>query len=288
MTEYTREIWARVLILAVWLTLAIGAIAVVDPERDTVAAGAIIVAFTAGLSILRPFPGSHLVFAVLVAAAYAAVQGVRATAADVDPDAPHIEAAAIGAFAIVITAIVADLLRNALVSYDDELHARARVIEEIEIVDPVTGATKATHAERILAREVERARRYGRPFTLIVIGPDAWQEYSQRVGIEQSGRTVAELAQQYLARIRIVDTLINLENARFAALLPETGVEGAQVVAEKISAAGEELLGMEVRAGISSFPDDEVTSAGLLREAEEALAFAQAASIRVASRNLLS
>jgi len=60
------------------------------------------------------------------------------------------------------------------------------------------------------------------------------------------------------------------------------------VVAEKIAIVGEEILGQEVRTGIASFPDDEVTAAGLMREAEEALAFAQAASIRVASRNLLS
>ncbi|MCA9849705.1 MAG: hypothetical protein KC461_03565, partial [Dehalococcoidia bacterium] len=68
----------------------------------------------------------------------------------------------------------------------------------------------------------------------------------------------------------------------------ETGVEGAQVAAEKLAAAGEDLLGVEVRTGIASFPDDEVTASGLMREAEEALSFAQAASIRVASRSLLT
>ena len=79
-----------------------------------------------------------------------------------------------------------------------------------------------------------------------------------------------------------------MNGARFAALLPETGVEGAQVAAEKLAAAGEDLLGVEVRTGIASFPDDEVTASGLMREAEEALSFAQAASIRVASRSLLT
>lgn len=288
MSNYTREIWVRVLMLATWLALAIGGVMVLDPERDTAALGAMLVAITAGLSILRPFPASHLAFAALAAAGYAGVQGLRAIAEDADPDAPYIPAAAVGAFAIVITAIVGDLLRNALVSYDAELHARARVIDEIETVDPQTGATKRAHADRLLNNEVERARRYGRPFTVLMIGPDDWPGYAQRVGPAQAQRTVAELAQQFLARLRAVDTLIHMEGARFAALLPETGVEGAQVVAEKIAAAGEDLLAQEVRTGIASFPDDEVTAAGLLREAEEALAFAAAASIRVASRNLLT
>lgn len=287
MSEYTREIWLRVLILGVWLALAVGGVTVLDPERDTAALGAVLVALTAGLSILRPFKGSHLLLAALAAAAYAAVQAIRAVAADADPDAPYVEAAAVGAFAIAITAIVGDLLRNALLSYDRELTARQRVIEEIETVDPLTGATKRTHAERLLGEEVERARRYSRPFTLLMIAPDDWAALVQRVGAQQADRLMAELAQHFLARLRAVDTLIHIEGARFAALLPETGVEGAQVVAEKVADVGEELLGQEVRAGIAAFPDDEVTASGLMREAEEALAFAQAASIRVASRSLL-
>lgn len=288
MTEYTREIWIRVLMLTFWLALSIGGVVILDPSRDTAAIGALLIAVTSALAILRPFPGSHLLFAALAAAGYASVQALRAIATDADPNAPYVPAAAAGAFAIVVSAIAADLLRNAFLSYDEELTARARVIDEIETIDPRTGATKRTHAERLLTREVERSRRYGRPFTLLVIGTDDWDEYTQRVGAQQSERAIVELSQHFLARLRAVDTLIHLDGARFAALLPETGVEGAQVAAEKVAASGEEVLGQEVRAGIASFPDDEVTPAGLMREAEEALAFAQAASIRVASRSLLS
>ena len=73
-------------------------------------------------------------------------------------------------------------------------------------------------------------------------------------------------------------------------MLPETPVVGAQIVAEKLVDVGEVVMGGggEVRAGIAGFPDDEVTGQGLIREAAEALHFAEAASIRVASRSLLS
>jgi len=288
MSEYTREIWIRTVILAIWLALAIGGVSAVDPETDTSAIAAVLIAVTVGLALLRPFALSHLIFAALAASAYAAVQGLRALAENADPQAPYVPAAAAGAFAIVFTAIVGDLLRDALLGYDEELEARARIIDEIESIDPRTGATKRQHADRLLNSEVERARRYARPFTVLVIAPDDWDEYVQRVGYQQADRMIAELSQVYLSRLRAVDTLIQTKGAVFAALLPETGVEGAQVAAEKIAAAGEELLGVEVRTGIASFPDDEVTAAGLMREAEEALAFAQAASIRVASRSLLT
>lgn len=288
MSEYTREIWIRTTILALWLALAVGGVSAVDPERDTAAVGAALIAMTVALSLVRPFPASHLLFAALAAAGYATVQGLRAVATTADPDAPYVPAAAAGAFAIVFTAIVADLLREALLGYDEELEARSRIIDEIESVDPHTGATKGHHADRLLNSEVERARRYGRPFTVLIIAPDDWTEYQQRIGPQQVERIVAELAQHYLARLRTVDTLIQMRGAQFAALLPETGIEGAQVAAEKLAAAGEDLLGVEVRTGIASFPDDEVTAAGLMREAEEALSFAQTASIRVASRSLLT
>lgn len=288
MSEYTREVWVRITMLAVWLALAVGGVMIVNPERDTAVAAAVLLAATAGLSILRPFPASHLVFAALAASGYAAVQGLRILSPAAEANAPYLPAAAAGAFAIVFTAIVGDLLRNALLDYDDELAARARVIEEVESIDPRTGATKRHHADRLLSSEVERARRYGRPFTLLMLAPDDWEEYAQRIGGAQAERVIAELAQHFLARLRTVDTLIQIEGARFAALLPETGVEGAQVAAEKLTSSGGEVLGAEVRTGIASFPDDEVTAAGLMREAEEALAFAQAASIRVASRSLLT
>ncbi len=79
-----------------------------------------------------------------------------------------------------------------------------------------------------------------------------------------------------------------MEDADFAALLPETDIEGAQVVAEKMVATGSERIGTDVRAGVAVFPEDEVTGSGLMAEAEEALSFARTAHIGVASRSLLT
>ncbi len=288
MTDYTREIWLRIFMLAIWLALAIGAVSVLDPERDTSAVVAAALAVVAGLSILRPFRGSHLAVAALAAIAYAVVQGLRASAPGADPNGTYIPAAAAGAFVMVITAIVGDTLRGALRAYDSELTARAQVIAEIEAVDPETGATKRQHAERLMNLEVERARRYGHSFTLLMIGPDDWADYVARSGRDAAQRASAQLSQEYIGRLRTVDTVIQMGDGTYALLLPETGIEGAQVVAEKLAVAAQEIIGGEVRCGIAAFPDDEVTASGLMREAEEALEFARAAAIRVASRSLLS
>lgn len=290
MTEYTREIWVRMCMMAFWLALAAGAIAVVSPDRDLAFAGAIGVAVVAGAGVLRPIRASHFIVAAAFALAFGVVQALRKVGPDADPNAPYVAAAAIAAFAFAITAIVADSLRDAFVRYDAELESRQKIIEEVESVDSSTGATKRQHADRLLNIEVERARRYSRQFTMVMIGPDKWDEFVTVNGQAQAERTITALSHEYLTRLRNVDTLIHIEGATFAALLPETPVAGAQVVAEKMVDVGEVILGGggELRAGIAGFPDDEVTGPGLVREAAEALHFAEAASIRVASRSLLS
>lgn len=290
MTEYTREIWVRVCMLAIWLALAAGGVAVVSPDRDLAFAGVLGVAIVAGAGVLRPIKAGHLIVAGAFALVFGVMQALRKVAPGADPNAPYVAAAAIGAFAFAITAMIADTLRDAFIRYDAELETRQKIIEEVESVDTSTGATKRQHADRLLNVEVERARRYSRQFTLVMIGPDKWDEFVAVNGQAQAERTVAALSHEYLTRLRNVDTLIHMEGATFATLLPETPVAGAQVVAEKLVDVGEVVLGGggELRAGIAGFPDDEVTGAGLIREAAEALHFAEAASIRVASRSLLS
>ena len=276
--------------MAVWLALAVGAVAVISPDRDLAFAGALGIAIVAGAGVLRPIKASHLLIAGGFALVFGVVQGLRKVAPGADPNAPYVAAAAVGAFAFAITAIVADTIRDAFIRYDAELESRQKIIEEVESVDTNTGAMKRQHADRLLNIEVERARRYSRQFTMVMLGPDKWDEFVAVNGQAQAERTVTALSHEYLTKLRNVDTLIHIEGATFAALLPETPVAGAQVVAEKMVDVGEIILGGggDLRAGIAGFPDDEVTGAGLIREAAEALHFAEAASIRVASRSLLS
>jgi diguanylate cyclase (GGDEF)-like protein len=287
-SQYSRDLWLRVFMLAIWLVLAAGAIGIIDPDRDSAALGVVAIAFVAGLSVMRPFPGSHLVIAALFGLGYAGLHGIRASAPDVPANSTHLEAAIVGVAAFAITAVLGDQIRRAIVGYDEELSARQRVIEEVQAVDAQTGAMKRAHAGRLLTQEVNRARRYSHNFSLVTVGPDDWMQIVEEHGQAEAEQLIAKLSAEYLQVLRTVDTLIHMGNADFTALLPETGLDGAQVVAEKLTEAGQSVLEVDVRAGISSFPEDEVTGDGLIREAEEARDFARTASIAVASRSLLT
>lgn len=285
MSDTARAIWVRVFLLALWVAAAAGAIGVVDPEPSGAAVGVALLAAVAGLAVLRPMRRNHLVLAGVAAAAYVSLQALRLSAADVDPDAPHVPAAAVGALALALTAVVVEQTRRAVVHFDAELGARGRALSAMQSVDASTGATKREHAGRILESEVDRARRYGRSLALVVVGPDAWEPPNDaRLAEEQLARAAAGFRE----RLRTVDTLVRMDGADFAALLPETDLEGAQIVAQKLAESGGETLGVAARAGVATFPDDEVTGAGLLEEAAQAREFARAAALPVASRALLS
>ena len=288
MSEITRLLWIRVFMFGVWLVLAAGGLAIVDPLTDSAVLGLVLLALTAGLAVLRPFRGSHIAVAASGAVIYAALQGLRAASPQAIPHAPYLTAAVIGAFGLVLTAMVADSIRTSLLAYDTELAARLRVIDELEAVEVETGAIKRDHADRMINLEVERSRRYGRHVTLVMLGPDDWDEILNQRGLEATDQLIVDASRAYLESARSIDRIIHLQGPDFGALLPETGLEGAQVVAEKLTAIGSELFSTQVRAGIAGFPEDDVTGTGLIAEAEEALSFARVAQIIVASRSLLT
>ena len=288
MSEITRVLWIRVFLFTVWLALCTGAVAIIDPKRDSAGLGLFLLALTAGLGVLRPFRGSHIALACAAAVIYAGLQGVRHASVNADANAPYLPAAAVGAFALVLTAIVADSIRHSLLNYDDELTSRLRVIDELEAIEVETGTVKRSHADRMINSEVERSRRYGRSLTLVVLGPDDWEEVLHERGADAAEKLVAALGQAYLDNARSMDHIIHFTGPDFAALLPETSLEGGQVVAEKFANIASDLVGTPVRAGIAGFPEDDVTGTGLVAEAEEALSFARIAQITVASRSLLT
>lgn len=288
MTETTRGLWIRLTMYAAWLTVAAGAIGVLDPDGDTAAVGIALLLVTTIAGVLRPFPLSHFAVAAVAALIYTGLMGLRASAPEVDPDSPYLPAAAAGAVALAGAAIVGDLIRGVLAAYDNELVARQRVIEELETIDSLTGALKRAHAQRMINEEVERARRYNRQLALLILGPDQWAEIATARGGQGVVDLLSAAGAGLLEMVRTIDQVIRLDGGEFAILLPETGLEGAQIVAEKLTGFGTEIYEQEVRAGIAAFPEDQVTGPGLWEEAEEALSFARTAQIGIASRSLLS
>ncbi|HUS25021.1 MAG TPA: diguanylate cyclase [Candidatus Binatia bacterium] len=84
-------------------------------------------------------------------------------------------------------------------------------------------------------REWERARRYERPLSLVVMDLDHFKAYNDRYGHAAGDRCLIELARLVkLCLHRPADSVARLGGEEFAILLPETHAAGALEVAQRV------------------------------------------------------
>ena len=71
-------------------------------------------------------------------------------------------------------------------------------LQELTVVDPLTQLYNRRHFDRQIRREIERARRYGRPLTLVLVDIDGFKHLNDRNGYSIGDRIIQLAA----ARIR--------------------------------------------------------------------------------------
>jgi GGDEF domain-containing protein len=122
-------------------------------------------------------------------------------------------------------------------------------------------------------REIHRARQHGRPLALLSIAPSSGRASVPDRLVQQ---VVQETLRQYVTA-SVADLLseecddydiITYRDDHFVTVLPETAREEALLMAKRIAAAASERLGFELRIGVATFPDQEVTFDKLLETAE--------------------
>ncbi|MFA7249270.1 MAG: GGDEF domain-containing protein [Dehalococcoidia bacterium] len=284
----TQTLSAWLVLLVGWMIAVAGAIAIFDPGTDTAIMALVLLIAVAGLAILRPFEAAYVPVTVVAVLAYVTVQALRASNAGPNGALLYLPAASVGALGIVAAAIMADQVRRHIGGLDEELIARGRVIEELQLIDPATGAYRRPHGYRMIEEEIERGQRYATDFSLALLSADNWDQVQDLRGPEGAQELMVRLAHRYAESLRASDRLIHFGGGEFLVLLVETGMDTAQAVAEKLCEAAEDVIPVPVRAGVSSFPTSEVTASGLIAEAQSALEFARAARVPVAGPDLLA
>src|SRR5512134_545147 len=87
-----------------------------------------------------------------------------------------------------------------------------------------------------LAIELERANRYGRPMSVIMLDLDGFKEINDRYGHMTGDRVLVLVAGALGAHLRKTDIAARYGGDEFAVILPETELPSAAVIAERISA----------------------------------------------------
>ncbi len=145
--------------------------------------------------------------------------------------------------------------------------------------DHLTGLYNRLFLEEALEREVSRANRYGFPLSLIMLDLDNFKSVNDRYGHDVGDRVLIRFAQVIKKNVRGTDIPARYGGEEFVVLLPHTGLEEAQRVAERIRSVFErttfrfngEVFRLTVSAGISSCHAGECNPRELLLTADKAL-----------------
>jgi len=115
-----------------------------------------------------------------------------------------------------------------------ERKERAQQLEYLVDHDFLTGLYNRRWFERELAREVERASRYGTPGAVLVIDLDHFKDINDSLGHKAGDDLLKGVAGLLRHRARQADVLARLGGDEFALLLPQTPADHAEIVADEI------------------------------------------------------
>ncbi|MEM8711422.1 MAG: GGDEF domain-containing protein [Planctomycetota bacterium] len=122
-------------------------------------------------------------------------------------------------------------------------------------IDPVTGLFNYSFLAYKLDEEFKRARRFNAPLAVAMLGFES----------QASDDVLRELSAIFLAASRDTDVLGRFDENSFLFLLPNTGPDGAEIMARRVADTAEErrlmdLVGdrIEVAIGIANYPSPDI------------------------------
>jgi diguanylate cyclase (GGDEF)-like protein/PAS domain S-box-containing protein len=155
---------------------------------------------------------------------------------------------------------------------DDQLYTRATR-------DPLTGVSNRGHFTEVATQEIERARRFSEPLSLLLLDIDHFKSVNDTYGHEVGDQVIILLARTCADFIRKIDTVGRLGGEEFAVLLPRANKEPAYEMAQRLrlKIAEQKILlphrdfGFTVSIGVASLRPHTRDLAELLRNADTAL-----------------
>lgn len=123
----------------------------------------------------------------------------------------------------------------------DELQRSNRLLLELSRTDPLTLLFNRRHLMEVLKTELNRARRSGKSCALILADVDHFKTVNDRYGHQKGDEVLVCLAQLLSEQLRPYDSAARYGGEEFCLVLPETTLEEALDVAERIRSKTEKL-----------------------------------------------
>ncbi len=163
-----------------------------------------------------------------------------------------------------------------------QLHAE---VQKQAITDTLTGLYNRRGFSELGRREVERALRFGRPLTALMLDIDHFKNVNDEYGHLVGDNVLIGLSTRFLQELRQIDLLGRYGGDEFVALLPETDLHNAVSVAERLRKEIASInltspalpVKITMSGGVATLGSDCKDLTSLVQKADQALYEAKAA-----------
>lgn len=161
----------------------------------------------------------------------------------------------------------------------DALERSQDQLERLSSTDELTGLYNRRHLAKAFDVELNRAGRSSQPLSVLMIDLDHFKGFNDHFGHPQGDAFLRHVASFLKTWLRATDVLARYGGEEFIALLPNTDLETAIEIAERIRSAFQDsrapAIGQEVPVtlsiGVSSSSGDSTLDANLIESADRAL-----------------
>lgn len=144
-------------------------------------------------------------------------------------------------YAVLIwpTAVMTMLVQFAFALSYLRRHESEAALELASNTDPMTGVSNRRHFMPLLRQEIQRGNRLKHRVSLLMLDIDHFKKINDTYGHPTGDLVICTLADICRKESREIDVVARLGGEEFAILLPETGVQEASALAERIRATVE-------------------------------------------------
>ncbi|MBN2509020.1 MAG: diguanylate cyclase [Spirochaetales bacterium] len=124
--------------------------------------------------------------------------------------------------------------RKQLISYLDDLGKENMVLEEVSITDGLTRLYNHSYIMERAVQEIANAKRHGSDISMIMFDLDFFKDVNDMYGHQVGDQVLVKVAHALKSRLREGDTAGRYGGEEFVVLLPNTAMEQAERIGERI------------------------------------------------------
>lgn len=171
------------------------------------------------------------------------------------------------------------LLQRAVARRTAALRRTLKRLRQMAVTDELTGLYNRRFFLDRWAWEYERAKRYQRPLACLMIDVNGFKQVNDQLGHPAGDLVLKHVAQELKVALRHADILARFGGDEFVIALPETSLEQAEAVAEKLrrvsiavpGGTARRLPPVSLSVGLSRVEQDDDSPQEILQAADQSL-----------------